>query len=235
MKDETMASGRWEFNESVTAVFENMLERSIPQYDTMRELVYRIGANFIRPDTTIQDIGCSNGLSIQKFVEAYKEQNKFLLCDVSAPMLRECRKRYSKEIESGCMQVADYDIKNGIMAEPSSLILSILTLQFTPIEYRQQIITSIYNTLNKGGALILVEKMLGADAQIDNMLVQEYYKLKGENQYTQEQIAAKRKSLEGVLVPVTAKWNIDLLRTAGFSHIECFWRCLNFAGFVAVK
>ena len=235
MKDETMASGKWEFNESVTSVFENMLERSIPQYDTMRELVYRIGANFVRPDTTIQDIGCSNGLSIQKFVDSYREQNKFLLCDVSAPMLRECRKRYSREIEDDCMRVVDYDIKNGILDEQSSLILSILTLQFTPIEYRQQIITSIYNTLNRGGALILVEKMLGADAQMDNMLVQEYYKLKGENQYTQEQIAAKRKSLEGVLVPVTEKWNIDLLKTAGFSHIECFWRCLNFAGFVAVK
>jgi tRNA (cmo5U34)-methyltransferase len=34
---------------------------------------------------------------------------------------------------------------------------------------------------------------------------------------------------------VTAKWNEDLLRDAGFRTVECFWRHLNFAGWVAVK
>jgi len=36
--DEVMPEGKWEFDESVTAVFENMLERSIPQYELMRDL-----------------------------------------------------------------------------------------------------------------------------------------------------------------------------------------------------
>lgn len=45
----------------------------------------------------------------------------------------------------------------------------------------------------------------------------------------------KRKSLEGVLVPITAKWNEELLESAGFSQIDCFWRCLNFAGWIAIK
>jgi tRNA (cmo5U34)-methyltransferase len=42
-------------------------------------------------------------------------------------------------------------------------------------------------------------------------------------------------SLEGVLVPVTAAWNEYLLRSAGFSHVDCFWRWMNFAAWVAVK
>ena len=49
------------------------------------------------------------------------------------------------------------------------------------------------------------------------------------------QIADKRKSLEGVLVPITAKWNENLLKECGFKQIDCFWRCLNFAGWVAIK
>lgn len=62
-----------------------------------------------------------------------------------------------------------------------------------------------------------------------------YYNLKASNGYTQEQIERKRLSLEGVLVPVTAKWNEELLRMAGFVHVDSFWRWMNFAGWVAVK
>ena len=36
-------------------------------------------------------------------------------------------------------------------------------------------------------------------------------------------------------MPVTAAWNEELLRTAGFGVVECFWRYLNFAAWVAVR
>ena len=66
-------------------------------------------------------------------------------------------------------------------------------------------------------------------------MIDEYYKIKAENAYTQEQISAKRKSLEGVLVPITASWNEQMLKDAGFKSIDCFWRYLNFAGWIAIK
>ena len=45
----------------------------------------------------------------------------------------------------------------------------------------------------------------------------------------------RRVALEGVLVPETASGNERLLRKAGFSDVECFWRWMNFASWVAVK
>ena len=47
--------------------------------------------------------------------------------------------------------------------------------------------------------------------------------------------AGESVALEGVLVPVTASWNAELLRSAGFTDVDVFWRWLNFAGFVAIK
>lgn len=93
----------------------------------------------------------------------------------------------------------------------------------------------IYNNLIDGGALIIVEKVLGNTYEIDEIMVNEYYKLKADNLYTQEQIKAKRKSLEGVLMPLTENWNINLLKETGFKKIDCFWRYLNFAGWIAIK
>jgi tRNA (cmo5U34)-methyltransferase len=107
-----------------------------------------------------------------------------------------------------------------------------LTLQFTPIEYRLQILKRIYE---HSRVLIIVEKILGATADLDAQLVKRYYDLKGGNGYSPEQIERKRLSLEGVLVPVTAKWNEELLRLSGFQQIDCFWRWMNFAGWIAIK
>ena len=115
------------------------------------------------------------------------------------------------------------------------MVLAVLTLQFTPIEYRQQIVRRVYESLAPRGAFILVEKVLGATAKIDEAFVELFLNIKRENGYSDSQIDRKRMSLEGVLVPVTAHWNEELLRQEGFTSVDCFWRHLNFAGWVAVK
>ena len=232
MRDETNEiNGKWEFDENVTKVFGDMLSRSIPDYDMMRELVFKIGKNFIKEGSTIVDMGCSNGLSVESFVKAFP-LNCFHLFDVSKPMLEECRKRFK---DYPLVFVWDNDLREGIPTDDIDLALSILTLQFTPIEYRQNIIQDVYDKLNEGGAFILVEKVLGNSARIDNLFVKEYYDMKKDNGYTQEQIANKRKSLEGVLVPLTASFNEHLLHQVGFKYVDCFFRCLNFSGWIAIK
>lgn len=231
--DETVPGGKWEFDEGVTAVFENMLARSIPDYDTMRNLTVNIGARYVRKGTCIMDIGCSNGLSIEPFILRFEAENTYKLLDISEPMLKACKAKYKGF--SDIMNIENYDLRQGVPLVDASLVLSILTLQFTPIEYRQKIIHSIYDTLLPGGAFILVEKVIGGCYEMDNMFVEEYLKMKRENRYTPEQIESKKKSLEGVLVPITEQWNVDMLKNAGFKQVECFWRCLNFCGWIAIK
>ena len=233
--DNIVVSDKWQFNKDVTAVFGNMLERSIPEYDIMRALCERIGTNYVKPDTYIIDVGCSDGRAIEPFFRRFKGQNKFIGVEISDPMIDSAKQRFKGEND---IYIYKQDIVEKIAeVKPgtSSLILSVLTIQFTPIEYRHKIISEIYDLLGVGGAFIFVEKVLGNTYLIDKALVDEYYKIKAEHQYTQEQISSKRKSLEGVLVPLTAKWNENLLKEAGFTQIDCFWRCLNFAGWIAIK
>ena len=228
--------GKWEFNEDVTAVFSDMLSRSIPGYESMRSLCHAIGRNFLDGGAVV-DIGCSNGLAVERLVRENPREH-FYLFDVSEPMLEACIKRYEAEIDRGQVSVMYNDLRDGIAVEEGEkvdLVVSCLTIQFTPIEYRQNILSDIYSLLRKGGALILVEKVLGNSAEIDNILVSEYYGIKRGNEYTEEQIRNKRKSLEGVLVPLTSRFNEHLLEQAGFKKVDSFWRSLNFCGWVAIK
>lgn len=228
--DNIMPKKKWEFNNDVAKCFDDMLERSIPNYETMRELVYNIGRNFIKGNDEIIDIGCSNGNAALPFIREF--DNPVILCDVSEPMLDLCRREFA---DCNNVQILNHDLRRGLPDANACLILSILTIQFTPIEYRHKIINDIYKKLDNDGCFIFVEKVLGDNYTLDKVFTDEYYNMKREHQYTNEQIQAKRESLEGVLVPVTENWNLELLKRAGFEVVECFWRYLNFVGWIAIK
>ena len=231
MKDNVKPGEKWEFDQEVAACFANMLERSIPDYKSMRAITYKAGEQFIQPDTLIVDVGCSTGLAVEPFVEKYHAQNDFLLIDNAPAMVEACCSRFQTYLgviveEGNLWQFLP-------LREKASLVLSILTLQFTPTAYRQKMISDIYESMAPGGAFIFVEKIVSDN--LDDLMVELYYQMKRENGYSEEQIMEKRRSLENVLSPLKAEWNVDMLRTAGFQKIDMFWRCLNFCGWIAVK
>jgi tRNA (cmo5U34)-methyltransferase len=77
---------------------------------------------------------------------------------------------------------------------------------------------------------MLVEKVLGATAELDQIMVETYHGLNAAHGYSQDEIERKRLSLEGALVKVTAAWNEELLRMAGIQQVNNFWQWFNFAG-----
>ena len=229
------SSDKWEFDGSVTDVFDDMLARSIPQYDVMRRAVADIGSHFVRPKTDVVDLGCSRGEALAPLVERFGAYNRFYGVEVSAPMLEAVRARFKSYIDAGVVDIRNLDLRREYPPVSASLTMSVLTLQFTPIEYRQRIVRNVYEHTLPGGAFILVEKVIGATADIDELQVELYQAMKGESGYSQEEIQRKRLALEGVLVPVTAKWNEQLLDAAGFREVDGFWRWMNFAAWLAIR
>ena len=81
----------------------------------------------------------------------------------------------------------------------------------------------------------MVEKCLPNNFETSSYFDNVYYNMKKENNYSQEEINAKRKSLEGILVPLTNSFNEELFKSAGFKKIDIFWKTLNFTGWVLIK
>lgn len=225
---------KWKFDQAVTGVFDDMLERSIPQYEVMRQTCFDIGSTFVEPGTEVVDLGCSTGLALDPFVKRFGAQNRFIGVEMSDPMLQVVRDKYAG-FPVSVVDIRKLDLRTDYPSARASLTLAVLTIQFTPIEYRQKIMSNIYKNTAMDGALILVEKVLGESSFTNEILVQTYHSMKAKNGYSQDEIERKRLQLEGVLVPVAAKWNEEMLEKAGFSHVECFWRWCNFAGWLAIK
>lgn len=226
--------GKWTFDESVVNCFDDMLIRSIPQYVTMRESVRQIALRYARRKTTIVDLGCSTGGSIAKLIDHLPE-NRFVGLENSEPMIAEAKRRFERYPN---VNILSHDLRDGLPPflwnEDVSTVLSVLTLQFVPVEYRQQLIKQIYEILQPGGIFLFVEKIVGSNDEIKDLFIDLYHEMKRSNGYSEEEIEAKQKSLEGVLVPLGARTNEKLLEEAGF-RFDCFWRLWNFAGWIAIK
>jgi len=226
---------KWTFDGDVARVFANMLERSIPDYREMRRLTYNLARRFVVPDGLIVDLGVSLGDGLAPLIETFGAQNRYLGVDVSKPMLEAAAERFQGMIKSGLCRIDYHDLRDGYPKARACLTLGVLTVQFVPIEYRMQLLRDLYMHTDPGGALFMVEKVLGATATLDTLLVAEYYDFKRRNGYTEEQIVRKKLALEGVLVPMSMNVNIEMLKEAGFRDVDVYWRSGNFAGFVAIK
>lgn len=235
-RDKVVPNDKWQFDEDVADCFENMLERSIPQYDVMRDSVIQMADSFIKKSnySLVLDLGCSDGLMIQRFLNIYGENIEIVGVDISKPMINKAKKRF-KNKNNVVIRECDLRGEFPLHTIRPNVITSILSIQFTPIEYRQDIIQRIYNSIDNGGCFIFVEKILGETSEINRLMVSNYYDMKQKNGYSSDDIERKRLSLEGVLVPCTYNWNIELLRQAGFKKIDSFWRWMNFVGYIAIK
>ncbi len=225
----------WEFDDSVTAVFTDMLRRSIPQYEVMRKAVFDVGCKYVQPATSIVDLGCSRGDSLAPFVNKFGSECNYLGLEISQPMLEAARERFRPEIDKGLVNIANHDLREAYPDVEASVTLCVLTLQFTPTGIRQRIIKDIFLHTKPGGVLILVEKVLGATEELTALMTDIYQQLKTGHGYSKEEVERKRLSLEGVLIPIQAKGNEKMILDAGFTQLDCFWRWMNFAGWIALK
>lgn len=232
---------KWEFNEQVADSFGDMLARSIPGYYDMRDIIYRLGRNQLAQKYySIADLGASTGDSIAPFIE-HGCAHKYILGDISTPMLEKLRERFSTH--QG-VYACHLDLRKRhdeiqrlltLDGRGPNLVLAILTLLFVPINFRPNIIRGVYSALQPKGRFIMTEKLQGSDYLVDNILVDAYHQYKNDNGYSWEAIERKRLALEHVQVPLTEQFNMDMLRSAGFQHVEVVHRHLNFATFLAVK
>lgn len=237
-KDNYVPTGKWKFDEEVTAVFPDMISRSIPGYGSMRDSVVRVVQQFLsreESNLSLLDIGCSRGDTIYEVLDSLDTGVEINCVGVDSSedmvLYAEHLFRDWDNVNFVCSDIMDVDIMPG----KYKVITSVLTAQFIPLDVRQEFYKSVHDGLSYNGVFVVVEKILGETPTSQGFLVDIYHNFKRDSGYTDEQIEQKRKALQGVLVLLRASENEAMLKDAGFSNVQRFWQCLNFAGWVAFK
>jgi tRNA (cmo5U34)-methyltransferase len=236
--NETKAISDFDFGEKTAGVFDDMLDRSIPQYWELQRMMGEIAAEFVQEGSNVYDLGCSTGITLKTLHDAIKAAGKnaaMVGIDYSQPMLVRAEERFSHLSEDERPTFIECDLNKGCVINNASIVVLNLTLQFVRPMNRDRLIQDIANGLQENGCLILVEKVVSDDPFLNRMFIKLYYDMKRRNGYSNTEIAQKREALENVLIPYRIEENIELLKSNGFAEAETFFKWHNFAGMVAVK
>ena len=236
--EKTQAVGDFNFGEKTAAVFEDMLDRSIPLYREVQRMLGEIAAEFAVSGSNVYDLGCSNGITLETLSSAIGNAGKqvgLVGVDYSRAMLDKSAQRFAEAGQSGRPTLVLADLNEGCAIENASVVVLNLTLQFVRPLFRDRLIRSIHDGLNGNGCLILVEKVLSHDSLLNRLFIKFYYDLKRRNDYSDTEIALKREALENVLIPYRIDENLELLKRNGFGSVDVFYKWYNFAGLLGVK
>ena len=226
---------KFEFDERVAGVFDDMLERSVPLYQECQNLSIEWCKHLAKPNVSIYDLGCSTGSLLLPLARSLSRVPglRIIGVDNSVAMLNKARlklKHFSNSIE-----LIEANLSESFSFEKTSAVVMNYTLQFIPQKNRALLLKQIYNSLIPGGGLIINEKILGENERLSETFIEMHHNYKQDHGYSKMEISKKRDALENVLIPLKLSKTIVLLREAGFDNMDTFFKWNNFAGLIALK
>jgi len=222
---------QFEFDNEVAAVFDDMIDRSVPFYKENINLSINILKNYLKTQDKVLDLGSSTGTFL---INLAKLNLKLELVgiDNSSAMIQRAKnkaKAFGVDITFKEKDFLEYKFNT------NKLIIANYTIQFIRPIKREKLISKIYHSLEDNGIFLMSEKLISEDKKLNKILIDIYYDYKKQKGYSEYEISKKREALENVLIPYTEEENKEMLKNAGFKHIETIFRWCNFATFLAFK
>ena len=223
---------QFEFDEEVAAVFDDMLERSVPFYKESQNITEFFALKYLGENGTLYDLGCSTATLLLSLHRNLKVNAALIGLDNSEAMLSQAKRKceaFGAKVEVCNADILTYEYKQ------ADVFISNYTLQFIRPLVREELVKKIAASLRKGGVFIFSEKVISHHSKLNKELIECYYDFKKAQGYSEYEIMQKREALENVLVPYSEEENIQMAKNAGFSHCEVVFRWANFATFLAIK
>ncbi len=223
---------QFEFDEEVAAVFDDMLERSVPFYKESQKITEFFALKNLNDEGILYDLGCSTASLLLNIHRSLDVNAELIGLDNSEAMLAQAKRKceaYGAKVDVLNADILDYDYKE------ADVFISNYTLQFIRPLVREELVKKIASSLKKEGVFIFSEKVISHHSKLNKDLIECYYDFKKEQGYSEYEIMQKREALENVLVPYSEEENIKMALNCGFSHCEVVFRWANFATFIAIK
>ncbi|MBU1657918.1 carboxy-S-adenosyl-L-methionine synthase CmoA [bacterium] len=223
---------QFEFDEEVAAVFDDMLQRSVPFYSESQKITEYFALKKLEEGSLMYDLGCSTASLLISIKRKLKTDATLIGLDNSQAMLERARKKceaFGADVKVEYADILEYNYR------AADVFVSNYTLQFIRPLVREKLVKKISNALKKEGVFIFSEKVISHHSKLNKDLIECYYDFKKTQGYSEYEIMQKREALENVLVPYSENENIKMALNCGFSHCEVVFRWANFATFIAIK
>jgi tRNA (cmo5U34)-methyltransferase len=223
------------FDRSVVEIFPDMIQRSVPGYQTIINHTGELADRFVQKNSHCYDLGCSLGASTLAIRERIAGRNATIYAvDNSQAMLDKLATILATQASDSDTQLIANDICD-IKITNASLVVLNFTLQFIPLARRSELISNIYNGLNPNGCLIISEKLHFEPESLNQLLTDLHHQFKRDQGYSDLEISQKRDAIDKVLLPESLTTHIQRLKDCGFKSASPWFQCYNFGSLIAIK
>lgn len=222
------------FDDTVASVFPDMIQRSVPGYSTVVAISGVLAQRFSQPATRLYDLGCSLGATSFSMAQSAASHCEVIAVDNARAMLDQFATTLAAQSLATPIHLVHDDIVN-IDINNASVVAMNYTLQFIDINKRAELLSRIQQGMVDNGVLILSEKIQFDSEQVAELFVDLHHDFKRANGYSDLEISQKRDAIENVLVPESLATHRQRLVDCGFSRVEVWFQCFNFASLVAFK
>jgi len=235
MKDKVFSrqiEKKFEFDEAVASVFDDMLSRSVPFYDEVRRLIISLILAEEADGKKVLDLGSSTAKFLLELSGKMQAAMQLKGIDNSQAMLDRARQKsqaFGAELELEYADMLSYPYRD------EDIVVANYTLQFIRPMQRMVLVQKIYDGMKEGGLFIFSEKVIFGDKRLDKQMIDIYYDYKKAQGYSEYEIAQKREALENVLIPFTIEENVQMCRDAGFRQVDTIFQWANFVTFLVKK
>lgn len=223
------------FDERVVRVFPDMINRSVPGYSLVLQMIGLIAGRYVQQDSCVYDLGCSLGAATLTMRRAVKARGvRFVAVDNSPDMIGQCQQHASGADGLPPVEFVLGDICHSTIENASLTVLN-FTLQFIEPAQRLALLTKIASGTRDGGILVLSEKIRFAEPPQQDIQTSLHHDFKQAQGYSKLEIAGKRSALERVLRPDTETEHLERLHAAGWQRtVRCF-QAFNFVTYLALR
>lgn len=197
--------------------FDTHIDKSIPNYTELSDMVVSLTHHLIGRGGVIQDLGCSTGALLIKMAEKISNVS-FVGVDLADNLfIPHDKVTYIKKDVTKFIPQAD-------------IIILMFTLQFLRKEKRAELL-KIIKQKNPNVVMIVTEKTYMESGDTQEMFTFSYYDYK-EKSFSAEELLEKQKSIRTIMKLLTEKENIEMFYNAGFTSVTRFWQSFQFIGWI---
>src|SRR5260370_17601811 len=171
----------FEFNAEVAEVFDDMVARSVRLYEEQEKMVTAIGKDFCVPDTNVYDLGCSTATTLIRLCPELPPSVHLIGYDNSAAMLEQARHKIAENHFQERIELRLGDLNGELSHVPltnASVVTKCWTLQFIRPLHRDRVIRWIYDALVDEGVLVVTEKILTNNGDLNRFFVESHHDFK---------------------------------------------------------
>ena len=211
--------------------YDTNINKQIPNYHQFHHETLRLLNAYGQPVNKWLDTGCGTG-NIVFFAKEYFKDTQFYFADPDEEMLVQVQNKISDTNAVIFPPCSTDKINTDVTFD---VITAIICHHYMDIQAKKLALEKCYSMLNKGGIYITFEHILSDTStgfDIALKMMEDFHQTNGVSETERRKFADR---IHKVLLIITVNDYMRILKEAGFSVVELFFRSHMQAGFYAIK